>query len=68
MQGFPSKSFLNFEYQMEKLSDEEYEFMMACDNNEQKTVGEILASCQLDLTRVRSLFDRQLIILSNNQS
>ena len=67
MQGFPSKNFLNFEYQMEKLSDAEYEFMIACDNKESpKTVGEILADCQLDLGGVRSLFERQLIILSNN--
>ena len=66
MQGFPSKNFLNFEYQMEKLSDDEYEFMKACEDSEQKTVKDILDSCQLDLTRVRSLFDRQLIILSSN--
>ena len=65
MQGFPSKNFLNFEYQMEKLSDDEYEFMLACQNNSaQKTVGEILANCQLDLAGVRSLWQRQLIILS----
>jgi hypothetical protein len=51
---------------MEKLSDDEYEFMLVCDRNSQaKTVGEILADCQLDLTGVRSLFDRQLIILSS---
>lgn len=65
MQGFPSKNFLNFEYQMEKLSDDEYEFMIACDRNvEQKTVGDILADSQLDLAGVRSLWKRQLIILS----
>lgn len=64
MQGFPSQNFLNFEYQMEKLSDDEYEFMIACDQNvEHKTVGDILADSQLDLVGVRSLFDRQLIIL-----
>ncbi|MGD1920579.1 MAG: class I SAM-dependent methyltransferase [Pleurocapsa sp.] len=68
MQGFPSMSFLNFEYQMEKLSDDEYEFMTACEDNKQKTVKDILANCQLDLEQVRSLFDRQLIILSNNQT
>ena len=66
MQGFPSKSFLNFEYQMEKLSDDEHQFMLACEDNQQKTVEEILADCQLDLSGVRSLFDRQLIIFSNN--
>ena len=65
MQGFPSKNFLNFEYQMENLSDDEYEFMLACQNkSEPKTVGEILANCQLDFAGVRSLFERQLIILS----
>ena len=66
MQGFPSQSFLNFEFQMEKLSDDEYQFMEACDRaTDSKTVAELLADCQLDLSGVRSLFDRQLIILSN---
>ena len=64
MQGFPSKNFLNFEYQMEKLTDEEYEFMSACEGNEAKTVGEIIDDCKLDLAGVRSLWQRQLIILS----
>ena len=65
MQGFPSHSFLNFEYQMEKLSDEEYEFMLAVDENKDKqiSVGEIVNNCELDLEGVRSLFARQLIIL-----
>ncbi|MEO0835896.1 MAG: class I SAM-dependent methyltransferase [Cyanobacteria bacterium J06642_3] len=67
MQGFPSQNFLNFEYQMEKLSDAEYEFMLACnENSKQKTVQEILANCQLDLAGVRSLFKRQLIVLSRD--
>lgn len=65
MQGFPSQNFLNFEYQMEKLSDDEYQFMMACENNQQKTVKDILADCKLNLIGVRSLFARQLIILSS---
>ena len=66
MQGFPSQNFLNFEYQMENLADDEYEFMLACDgNSEHKTVGEILTNCQLDLAGVRSLFARQLIILQS---
>lgn len=64
MQGFPSQSFLNFEYQMEKLSDDEYEFMVACENNQEQSVKDILASCQLDIAGVRSLFTRQLIVFS----
>ena len=66
MQGFPSQNFLDFEYQMVHLSDEEYEFMLACQQNPEKQthVSEILDNCQLDLPGVRSLFARQLIILS----
>jgi SAM-dependent methyltransferase len=66
IQGFPSKTFFDFEFQMANLSDEEYEFMLACEKNQEKTVKEILANCQLDLPGVRSLFNRQLIILSSN--
>ena len=66
MQGFPSKTFFDFEFQMANLSDAEYEFMLACEQNQAKTVQEILTNCQLDLTGVRSLFKRQLIILSGN--
>ena len=66
MQGFPSKNFLNFEYQMVNLSDAEYEFMLACDNNTEKhNIEEITANCELDLTAVRSLHARELIILRN---
>lgn len=67
IQGFPSKNLLNFEFQMESLSDAEFEFMQACDRSKSpKTVGEILAECQLDLAGVRSLFERQLIILGKS--
>ena len=67
MQGFPSKNFLNFEFQMASLTDAEYEFMQACYQPESpKTVEEILANCELELEGVRSLFEGQLIILSSN--
>ena len=63
MQGFPSQSFLDFEYKMVHLSDEEYQFMQACYQPESsQTVGSILDHCQLDLAGVRSLWQRQLII------
>jgi hypothetical protein len=70
MQGFPSQSFLDFEYQMVYLTDEEYQFMLACHQNleQQAKVSEILTNCELDLTGVRSLFERQLIILSRASS
>lgn len=68
LQGFPSQSFLDFEYQMVHLSDDEYQFMLACDKNTEKqsSVGDILSSCDLDITGVRSLFKQQLIILGSN--
>ena len=67
MQGFPSQNFLNFEYQMERVSDDEYQFMLACEGNQNKFVREILDNCQLDLNGVRSLFERQLIILDKSE-
>ncbi|PSB11130.1 SAM-dependent methyltransferase [Pleurocapsa sp. CCALA 161] len=68
MQGFPSQSFLDFEYQMVHLTEAEYQFMLACHQNteQQVRVGEILTRCDLNLEGVRSLFERQLIILSSN--
>ena len=68
MQGFPSKNFLNFEYQMVSISDAEYEFMIACERNPKQklTVQDILADCELNLEDVRSLYERQLIILTKN--
>jgi len=67
MQGFPSQNFLNFEYQMEKLSESEYQFMLACEENQEKQfrLSAIFNNCELDLNGVRSLFERQLIILSS---
>ena len=63
LQGFPSQNFLDFEYKMVNLNDEEYQFMQACYENTGASVGEILNNCELDLRLVRSLFQRQLIIL-----
>ena len=64
MQGFPSQNFLNFEYQMESLTDAEFNFMQACDGNESKTVEDIINDCEIDLAGVRSLISRQLIVLT----
>ena len=67
MQGFPSRNFLDYEYQMVNLSEAEYEFMLACHQNgeQQQNVSEILANCELDLAAVRSLQARRLLILSS---
>ena len=67
MEGYPGKNFFNYDYQMIKISDAELNFLQACDNNSeaQLTVAELLEAQDLGLESVRSLQERQLIILSN---
>ncbi len=66
MDGWPSKCLFNYDYQIVNLSEEEFEFLQACDANAeaQKTVGEILAGVKLGLEGVRSLLKQQLIMLT----
>jgi SAM-dependent methyltransferase len=61
--GWPSQSFLNYDFIPITLSDAEFAFMQACD--ESKTVGKILEDIELSLEEVRSLQQRQLIILAS---
>ncbi|HEY9665539.1 MAG TPA: class I SAM-dependent methyltransferase [Coleofasciculaceae cyanobacterium] len=74
LSGWPSQSLFNHDYQLIQLSNEEFEFLQACDANstdptapnrgEAKTVGEILAGVRLELEGVRDLLDQQLIMLT----
>ena len=66
MQGYPSLSFFNYDYQMVNISEAELAFMQACDRNQEAglTVAEILKDHPLKLAEVRSLQTRQLIMLS----
>ena len=68
MEGYPGKSFFNYDYQMVKISEAELAFLQACDNNieSQQTVEELISNLDLDLAIVRSLQAKQLIILSIN--
>jgi SAM-dependent methyltransferase len=65
MQGFPSRNFLDYEYQLVNVSETEYEFLVACDLHlkERLSVRELLSTTNLDLAGVRSLHQRQLLIL-----
>lgn len=65
MSGWPSQSLFDYDYQLVKLSQAEFEFLQACDSNSegQLRVGEILANVQLELEEVRGLLKRQLIML-----
>jgi SAM-dependent methyltransferase len=62
MNGFPSKSVFNHDYQIVNLSDGEFDFMQGCDG--QKTVRDILTNVNLSLDEIRSLQKRQLVMLS----
>jgi hypothetical protein len=66
MDGWPSKCLFNYDYQIVNLSEEEFEFLQACDANsaQQRTVGEILVGAKLGLAGVRSLLKQQLIMLT----
>ena len=69
MEGWPSRCFLNYDYQLVNLSEAEFGFLQACDANTdgQRTVGEILESSHLELEEVRSLLTQQLILLTPSQ-
>ena len=66
MEGWPSQTFFNYDYQIVKLSEAEFAFIQACEKNlsPQLRVSEILADVSLDLAGVRSLQEQQLIILT----
>ncbi|MBH8550939.1 class I SAM-dependent methyltransferase [Nostocaceae cyanobacterium CENA357] len=62
MDGWPSQCIFNHDYQIVKLSPEEFEFLQTC--NGKLTVAEILADVQLGLNEVRSLCKQQLLMLT----
>ncbi|PSO55836.1 MAG: SAM-dependent methyltransferase [Cyanobacteria bacterium QH_10_48_56] len=66
IEGWPSRSLFNYDYQIVNLSESEFEFIQACDANPARgaNVQDILAEVSLDLERVRALLDQQLIILT----
>jgi SAM-dependent methyltransferase len=65
MEGWPSRSLFNEDYQVVQLTPEEFEFLQACDTNlSRKTVQEILANNALNLNHVRSLLNQRLILLT----
>lgn len=65
MEGWPSKSFFNYDYQVVSITDAEFAFMEQCEPAQNKTVGEIVKNIEgFGLEEVRSLQSRQLIMLS----
>ncbi|AFZ36743.1 phycobiliprotein asparagine N-methyltransferase [Stanieria cyanosphaera PCC 7437] len=66
MQGWPSRSFFDYDYQLVNLSEAEYQFMTACEQ-QHTNVRQLITDCSVDLNLVRSLWARQLIILSPSE-
>jgi hypothetical protein len=65
MDGYPSLSFFDYNYQLIQITDPELAFLQACDEAAgTKTVEEILVGLDLDLQGVRSIQSRQLAIFS----
>ncbi len=59
-----SPQFFDYNYQIAKISDSEWKFLLACEENQ--TVGEILQSVAASLEDVRSLQKQQIILLSSS--
>lgn len=63
LQGWPSQSLFNYEYQIVSLSEAEFAFMQACEHHE-TTVGDLCDQLGVDLAQVRSLLQQQLLLLT----
>ncbi|MFB2834630.1 class I SAM-dependent methyltransferase [Floridanema evergladense] len=66
MDGWPSKCLFNYDYQIVNLTEAEFQFLQACDENteKQQTLSEILLGMDFSLEKVRSLLQQQLILLT----
>ncbi|PSN19851.1 SAM-dependent methyltransferase [filamentous cyanobacterium CCP5] len=62
MEGWPSRTLFDVNYQIVTLTEEEYNFIVACEAGNQ-TVGALLSTIPLTLEQVRSLQERQLVLL-----
>ena len=63
LQGWPSQSLFNYDYQIVDLSQMEFAFMQACERHE-TTVGDLCDRLDFDLAAVRSLQQQQLLLLT----
>jgi SAM-dependent methyltransferase len=64
MDGWPSQSVFDHNYQYVTLSPEEFEFLQACDRAEgQATVADLLNATTATLNQVRQMQQKQLVLL-----
>jgi SAM-dependent methyltransferase len=59
-----SAQFFNHDYQVVQLSEAEWQFLLSCDGNQQKTVAQMIQQVGGSLAAVRSLQQRQILLLS----
>jgi SAM-dependent methyltransferase len=64
MEGWPSATFFNFEYELVKLSDAALAFVQAADGNTTQTVEQLMAETKVDIATVRDLQALQVIWLT----
>lgn len=65
IEGWPSRSFFNYEYQVVSISEEEFAFMEKCDGRSvTDAIGAKSDDAAAKLAMVRSLQKRQLIMLA----
>ena len=69
IEGWPSRSFFNYEYQVVSVTEAEFAFMEKCDPTQASSVGDILQQIEAGeekaaLETVRSLQRQQLILLA----
>ena len=64
MQGWPSRSVFDYDYQMVDLTEAEFQALTLADREpELPTVAEVIAATDLTADDLRSLQQRQLIVL-----
>jgi SAM-dependent methyltransferase len=64
LDGWDSRCIFNYDYQIVNLSEEEWQFLKACENSSQQTVRQILGQVQLSVDEVRAIAQQQLILLA----
>lgn len=64
MDGWPSHCLFNEDYQIVKLSQEEFNFLQKCDEKQTLTVQSLLSDLPISLEQVRNLIAQRLIVLT----
>jgi SAM-dependent methyltransferase len=62
LQGWPSKTVFDYNFELKTFEEGEFQFLQGCDGT--KTVGEILTQMNLDIAVARSLQEQQFIWLT----